>query len=152
MIAATPEQIIQTFRIDKELVIRAPIDLAFEALLEEIGPEGEGAPGTKMPMVLEAWPGGRWFRDLGDNAGHLWGHVQVIKPPALLEISGPLFMSYAAANHLQWKLKAEGTSTRLSFVHRAMGEIDPEHRKGVDMGWADWLERTRKRGEAKAAR
>ena len=41
-----------------------------------------------MPFKLEAWPGGRWFRDLGNNAGHLWGHVRVIKPPALLEISG----------------------------------------------------------------
>ena len=25
-------------------------------------------------MKLEAWPGGRWFRDLGDGNGHLWGH------------------------------------------------------------------------------
>ncbi len=32
-----------------------------------------------MPMKLEAWPGGRWFRDLGDGNGHLWGHVQAIK-------------------------------------------------------------------------
>jgi hypothetical protein len=152
MIATTPEQVIQTFRLDKEIVIRAPIDLAFEALLEEIGPEGEGPPGTAMPMVLEAWPGGRWYRDLGDNAGHLWGHVQVIKPPTLLEISGPLFMSYAAINHLQYRLTAEGSATKLTLVHRAVGEIDPEHRKGVSAGWTDWLERTRKRGEAKAGR
>ena len=47
-----------------------------------------------MPMKLEAWPGGRWYRDLGDGNGHFWGHVQAIKRPTLLEISGPLFMSY----------------------------------------------------------
>ena len=41
-------------------------------------------------MKIEPWPGGRWYRDLGNNAGHLWGHVQVIKPPTLLEICGPL--------------------------------------------------------------
>ena len=48
-----------------------------------------------MPMMLEAWPGGRWFRDLGNGNGHLWGHVQAIKAPTLLEITGPLMMSFA---------------------------------------------------------
>jgi uncharacterized protein YndB with AHSA1/START domain len=42
-----------------------------------------------MPMVLEARPGGRWFRDLGGNDGHFWGLVQAIKRPTLLEITGP---------------------------------------------------------------
>ena len=44
-------------------------------------------------MTLEPRPGGRWFRDLGDDNGHFWGHVQAIKRPTLLEITGPLFMS-----------------------------------------------------------
>ena len=60
-----------------------------------------------MPMKLEAWPGGRWYRDLGDNNGHFWGHVQAIKRPTLLEITGPLFMSYAAMNNLQYRLSEE---------------------------------------------
>jgi hypothetical protein len=47
-----------------------------------------------MPMKIEPWPGGRWYRDLGDNDGHLWRHVQAIKQPTLLEIYGPLMMSY----------------------------------------------------------
>jgi hypothetical protein len=45
-------------------------------------------------MILEQWPGGRWSRDHGNGIGHLWGHVQVIKPPVLLELSGLMFMSY----------------------------------------------------------
>ena len=44
-------------------------------------------------MKLEPWPGGRWFRDLGNDNGHFWGLVQAIKRPTLLEITGPLFMS-----------------------------------------------------------
>ena len=89
-------------------------------------------PGGKpFPMVIEPWPGGRWYRDLGNNSGHLWGHVQVIKPPTLLEICGPLMMSYPAINHLQYRLKAEGGVTRLVFLHRAMGLILPEHREGI---------------------
>ena len=36
-------------------------------------------------MKIEAWPGGRWYRDLGDDNGHFWGNVQAIKQPTLLE-------------------------------------------------------------------
>jgi hypothetical protein len=151
MIAATNEAI-QSLRIELESVIRAPLDIAFEALLEELGPENEIPGGQPMPMVIEAWPGGRWFRDLGNKAGHLWGHVQVIKPPTLLEISGPLFMSYPCANHIQYRLVAEAMSTRLKFVHRAFGELDPEHAKGVSEGWNYWLQRVQQTAEAKATK
>jgi len=81
-------------RIQKEIAIDAPVAIAFEALLEQLGPGTEMPDGTPMPMKIEPWPGGRWFRDLGNNSGHLWGHVQVIKPPKLIEISGPMAMSY----------------------------------------------------------
>lgn len=117
----TERQSIETFEISKEIEIAAPIEIAFEALMDQLGPEGEMPGGKPFPMKIEPWPGGRWFRDLGDNAGHLWGHVQVIKPPTLLEIYGPLMMSYAATNHLQYRLKADSGVTRLQFVHRAMG-------------------------------
>ena len=63
-------------------------------------------------MVLEPWPGGRWYRDLGEESGHLWGHVQVIKPPTLLELWGPMFMSFAGINHVQYRLTASGEGTR----------------------------------------
>jgi hypothetical protein len=95
-----------------------------------------------MPLVLEAWPGGRWFRDTGNNAGHFWGHVQVIKPPALIELCGPMFMSYAAVNFVQYRLKAEGTGTKLTLTHSAIGQIPAEHREGVQTGWAYKLDRT----------
>lgn len=105
-------------------------------------------PGGKpFPMKIEPWPGGRWYRDLGDNAGHLWGHVQVIKPHSLLEICGPLMMSYAATNNLQYRLSEQGDLTRLEFVHSAMGLILPEHRDGLSEGWHYWLERIRKLAE-----
>ena len=69
-----------TLSIKEETHVRAPIAATFAALLEEMGPSNEGQPGTPMPFTLEAWPGGRWFRDLGNGNGHLWGHVQAIKP------------------------------------------------------------------------
>jgi hypothetical protein len=126
---------IQTITISREIKIAAPIEIAFEAMLEEIGPGGEMPGGKPFPMVIEQWPGGRWYRDLGDNAGHLWGHVQVIKPPTLLELCGPMFMSFPAVNHVQYRLTAEGDVTRLKFTHRAMGPIPDEFRENIGMGW-----------------
>jgi uncharacterized protein YndB with AHSA1/START domain len=150
MKTATGErQSVESFEIAKEIEISAPIDIAFEAVLDQLGPEGQMPGGKPFPMKIELWPGGRWYRDLGDKSGHLWGHVQVIKPPTVLEICGPLMMSYAAINHLQYRLKAEEGVTRLMFLHRAMGVVVPEHRDGLPQGWAYWLERIRELAERK---
>ena len=101
-----------------------------------------------MQMKIEAWPGGRWFRDLGNGAGHWWGAVQSIKPPTLLEICGPLFMSQPAISNVQYRLKEENGMTRLKFSHRAMAYIayDPqvmENWHKVEDGWGGLLERIR---------
>jgi len=102
-----------------------------------------------MPMKLEAWPGGRWFRDLGNNAGHFWGVVQAIKPPSLLEICGPLFMSMPATNNIQYRLTEENGLTCVRFVHRAMGWIDDSAR-GVEEGWTDLITRIRAAAEKRS--
>jgi len=143
-------QSVETFEIRKEIEIAAPLELAFEAVLDELGPEGQMPDGKPFPMKIEPWPGGRWYRDLGNNSGHLWGHVQVIKPPTLLELCGPMPMSYPAINHVQYRLKAEGARTRLTVHHRAMGLILPEHRDGMPEGWEHGLERIREIAERKA--
>ena len=145
----TETQPIEIVEIQKTIEIAAPIDLAFAAMLDELGPEAQMIDGTAMPFKLEAWPGGRWYRDLGNNAGHLWGHVQVIKPPTLLEICGPMMMSYPAAKHLQYRFTAQGAGTRLSFVHRGMGLISAQHRDGMPKGWEHWIDKIRKRAEQK---
>jgi uncharacterized protein YndB with AHSA1/START domain len=132
--------------IKQEIHVRASLATTFEALLEQIGPENE-TPQGKMPMKIEAWPGGRWFRDLGDNNGHLWGHVQAIKRPTLLEITGPLFMSFAVANNLQYRLSEEAGGTLIKFHHKAFGAIPEEHRSGMKEGWSHLNVRIKARAE-----
>ena len=141
MAATTHEQVVQAFEIVKEEEIAAPAGIVFETILEQMGPLNS-TPEKPMPMKLEAWPGGRWFRDLGDNTGHFWGLVQAIKPPSLLEISGPLFMSTPAVSNIQYRLTEENGLTHLRFVHRAMGGIG-EADRGVDAGWNDLINRIR---------
>jgi uncharacterized protein YndB with AHSA1/START domain len=145
-------QEISAFEIRQQIEIEAPVDIAFQTVLEELGPEGRMPNGESLSMKLEPWPGGRWYRDLGNNAGHLWGHVQVIKPPTLLEIIGPMPMSYPAVNHVQYRLKEKDGGTQLAFLHRAMGLILPEHRDGMPEGWQHWLERIREHAERKVKR
>jgi uncharacterized protein YndB with AHSA1/START domain len=148
------EQGIHTLEVLKDEEIAAPIEIVFETILEQMGPYNE-APGTgPMPMVLEAWPGGRWYRDLGKDAGHFWGHVQAIKPPTLLEICGPLFMSLPATSNVQYRLTEEHGVTRVRFVHRAMGWIAEEHRDGanVNAGWGNLLMRIREGAERRSGK
>src|SRR6478736_2731240 len=123
MITHSVESAIQSLEITRSEEIAAPIELVFESVLEQIGPGSEMPDGTPFPMKLEPWPGGRWYRDLGNNTGHLWAHVQVIKPPALLELCGPLFMSYPAAGHVSYRLKTDGKATVMTLTHKAFGLI-----------------------------
>ena len=137
-----------TLGITEEIHVRAPLDATFAALLEQLGPYNEVPERGPMPMKLEAWPGGRWYRDLDGNNGHFWGVVQAIKRPTLLEIAGPLFMSYAVVSNLQYRLSEVDGGTLIQFRHSAFGLIQEDHRKGVTKGWAHIHEGVRKRAEA----
>jgi uncharacterized protein YndB with AHSA1/START domain len=145
MSTAIESETVQTLDIRKDIFIEATPDIAFEALLEELGPGSVMPDGQAFPMKIEPWVGGRWFRDLGETGGHkyghLWGHVQVIKAPTLLELAGPMPMSFPALNHVQYRLKPEGNGTRLTLVHRAMGLIPQDYRNGMPDGWEHGIKR-----------
>jgi len=136
-----------SLKINQEIRVRASLETTFAALLEELGPGSELPDGKPMKMTLEPWPGGRWYRDLGEDNGHCWGTVQAIKRPTLLEMSGPLFMSYPVANNLQYRLSQDGDETVIKFCHAGFGLISEDHRKGVTTGWNSIHERVRKRAE-----
>lgn len=133
--------------VQRETQIDAPVGIVFDTILRQLGPEMETDLGEQMPMTLEARPGGRWIRDLGDDNGHLWGHVQVVKRPSLLELTGPLFMSYPAISHLQFRLTERDGGALLAFTHRAIGMIDVAHREGVTEGWSKLLNKIQSAAE-----
>ena len=123
-----------TLNITQEIHVRASLEVTFEALLAQLGPENETPEGNRMQMKIEPWPGGRWFRDLGDGNGHFWGNVQAIKRPTLVEITGPLFMSYPVVSNLQYRLSEEDGGTLIKFHHMALGFIPDEHKHGMTKG------------------
>ena len=136
-----------SLNIAEEIHVRSSLSATFAALLEEMGPSNEGQNGVPMPMILEPWPGGRWFRDLGGNNGHLGGHVQAIKQPTLLEIAGPLMMSFAVASNLQYRLKEIDGGTLITLRHTALGLFPDGYREALSQGWPQLFARVRRRVE-----
>ena len=141
-----------TLNVTQEIHVRAPLEATFAALLEQLGPQNDTPDGKPMPMKLEPWPGGRWYRDLGDNSGHFWGVVQAIKRPTLLEFTGPLFMSYPVVSNVQYRLSEKDGGTLITFHHTALGLIQDDNRAGVGKGWTHINESIRKRAEAQRSR
>jgi uncharacterized protein YndB with AHSA1/START domain len=144
MVAQTLDSPVKTLHIVKETLIHAPADIVFQTILNPAH-----GPLKDMNMKIEAWPGGRWFRDLGNNTGHLWGHVQVIKPPKLLEMCGPMMMSYPVSSHIQYRLTEQSGGILLKLTHQALGLITAEHLTGIDKGWEEHVQQIRIAAEKK---
>ena len=136
-----------TLNVSLETHVRAPLEATFDALLEQMGPGNETPDGKPLPMTIESWPGGRWFRDLGQGNGHFWGHVQAIKRPTLMEITGPLFMSTAVLSNVQYRLKEVDGGTLMSFRHTAFGFVPEDYKAGLVQGWTPLLDRIRRHAE-----
>jgi hypothetical protein len=134
--------------VSQSIEIQAPVGDAYAAIIRRLTHESTTPDNRPMPMILEEWPGGRWFRDLGNGQGHLWGFVQVIKPPNLIEIQGPMFMSYAVAGHLQIRVEQVPGGSEVALRHQAIGAIEEEHRAGVQSGWTHYLQSIKQMAEA----
>jgi hypothetical protein len=145
----TATMINETFTIKEEIRVRATLDRTFASLLEQMGRENQTPDGKPLPMVIEPRPGGRWFRELGGENGHLWGFVQSIKRPVLLEIWGPLFMSTAATSNLMYRLSEVEDGTLITFTHTLVGPFPEDHRPQLGSGWAALHARVRAAAEGR---
>jgi uncharacterized protein YndB with AHSA1/START domain len=130
-----------TVNIDQTIEIKAAPGDVFEGLIARLCElEGhEGQPPVKLK--LERWPGGRWFRDLDGGNGHLWAFVQSIKPPTLIELFGPMFLSYPVAGHLMVRFTQIPGGTKLVFQNQFFGPIPADMREGMGEGWEHMLKR-----------
>jgi uncharacterized protein YndB with AHSA1/START domain len=143
MIATEPTLENLTLTISQEIYVQAPLDVTFAALLEQLGPGNETPDGKSLNMKIEAWPGGRWYRDMGDGNGHFWANVKAIMRPTLLEFAGPLFASFPMVSSVQYRLSEADGGTLIKFQHTALGFVPEEHKAGMNKGWASMNERVR---------
>ena len=137
-----------TLNVNQEVHVHAALNVTFDALLEQMGPANQTPDGEPLPMKIEPHPGGRWFRDLGNDDGHLWGHIQAVKRPTLLEITGPLFLSTAALSNVQYRLTEVEGGTLITFRHIAFGFVPDDYRGRIATGWKSLLDRIRKHAES----
>ena len=138
----------QMLTVTEEISVQASLGQTFDSLIVQMGRQNQAPDGSPLPMILEPHPGGRWFRDLGGENGHLWGFVQSIKRPVLLEIWGPLFMSTAATSNLLYRLRETPEGTVISFTHTLVGPFPEDHRPRLASGWAALHARVRAAAEA----
>lgn len=149
MITDTPPTLSDnTLTIEQEIRVKASLETTFAALLEQLGPGFATPAGESLRMKIEPWPGGRWFRDFGDNNGHYWGTVQAIKRPTLLEFTGPMMMSAAVTHNVQYRLSEENGVTLIKFHHYGFGIIPAESRTSMPQGWSFLHDGIRRRAEA----
>jgi len=130
--------------IEQTIEIKASPEKVFDGLIKHLC-NMEGEPGKPpLKLKLERKPGGRWFRDLGDDSGHLWGFVQSIKPPTLLEIFGPMMISNPVACHLIARLSPTPAGTKVVFKNEVFGPIPEEHKEnmkeGMGQAWTQLLD------------
>jgi uncharacterized protein YndB with AHSA1/START domain len=137
-----------TFTINQEIHVKAPLDVTFAALLEQLGPGNQTPDGKSLNMKIEAWPGGRWYRDMGDGNGHFWANVKAIMRPNLLEFVGPLFASFPLFSNVQYRLKEADGGTLITFRHTALGFLPEDQKAGINTGWASMNDRVRSHAEA----
>ena len=137
-----------TLTINQEIHVQAPLDVTFAALLEQLGPGNQTPDGKSLNMKIEAWPGGRWYRDMGDGNGHFWANVKAIMRPTLLEFVGPLFASFPMLSNVQYRLSEADGGTLIKFQHTALGFVTEEHKAGMNKGWSAMHERAKKQAES----
>ena len=129
-----------SFDITEVIEIKGSAETVFDALVHRFSAGAFGSERASMPMKLELWPGGRWYRDLGEGRGHLWSHVQSIKRGELLEFYGPLSMSFPVSNNVIVRFKEEDGITTITFKHTAFGLIPPDLVSDMKEGWREYLE------------
>jgi len=133
--------------IEQEIEIEATPEVVFRNLIEQLKNLDTDVPEKPLSFKLEEWPGGRWYRDLGNDTGHLWGFVQSIKPPHLIEFFGPLMMSNATSNNVMFRVEATPGGSMVKFRHQCLGEVSEQFRLGMVEGWGMCLAGAKKRAE-----
>src|SRR5262245_54382337 len=138
---STPRKpVSSSFEIEQEIVIDAPRERVWDALLDVGGWWCHHETAARAGIVLEPRIGGRFYERFGGEDGALWGTVVWIKRPEVLRLSGPLGMDLPVSNVYEYELAERGASTVLRLTHRCVGLLDPNAVKAFEGGWkALWV-------------
>jgi uncharacterized protein YndB with AHSA1/START domain len=126
------------FSYELSIYIGAPPPKVFGAFVNEIDRWWTFRLRDRTRCTIEPWVGGRWMQEW-DNGGALFGNFTVFDPPRLLCIAGPLAMSRAAQNLLQFEFDPADTGTSVVITHQAFGDFDPDTAEIYRNGWDELI-------------
>ncbi|WP_219914600.1 helix-turn-helix domain-containing protein [Thalassobacillus sp. CUG 92003] len=131
-----------SFQIEQEVKVKAPISQVFTALTEEIDAWwsfrvcGEGSE-----LLFEPKLGGQFIERKSNNYGALWGTVTFIHAPFEIRMDGILGMNGAVTSSYTFTLNEKGDETVVSLSHHAAGLLDPDWHRSYTEGWEDLLQK-----------
>lgn len=128
-----------SFHIEQEILIRAPRQKVWSSVLDVQGWWSHHFAEKSARMILEPFPGGRFYEDSPEGVKALFGIVTYLKAPEVIRFSGPLGMNRLPLNSVyEFRLDPSGDSgTTLKLSHRAHGLLDPEWEKSHTEGWQE---------------
>lgn len=129
-----------TIRINMQILINAPLEKTWNALVNDINlwwsKDFYTSPTTKE-FILEPKVGGRMYEDYGNDNGLLWAEVIVLNKPSLLELKGHLTPQYGgpAVTFLKLQLSEDNGKTILNLSDTVMGEVTDKTKNDLEEGW-----------------
>lgn len=130
--------------IRQELELPAPVERVFRALTAELD-HWWGAPyrqaGAPSTLRLDARIGAPMIETGADGHAVIWGHVEEIRAPYQLYLSGRFAVRGAIAGRIHYDLAPAGPAAcTLTLTHQAVGPIAAAARARFAHGWQDLLQ------------
>lgn len=125
---------------------------AFDAFLGEIGrwwPKGMNiGPGEQADIVIEPFPGGRWFERSEAGTETEWGRVLTWERPAGARLAWQIGADWTFDPDLETQLSVtfepEGSGARVTLAHAGLerfGDATQAMIAQLGEGWPDLLQR-----------
>lgn len=131
-------------RIHQQVEIAAPRQVVFHALTQRIG-DWWGPPYLANPettdLTLDLRPGGALREIWPDGGGAVWGTIEILDAPRLIQFNSRAFMPGAVAGLVTFELAESGGVTRVTVDHRVIGMFEADRPAIHEGGWGDLLGR-----------
>ncbi|HHB83727.1 MAG TPA: ATPase [Devosia sp.] len=131
----------------REVVVNASPQRAFEIFVQKTGnwwPVEHSLVQGRKDVIIEPFPGGRWY-ELGENdTQYQWGEVVEAEPGKRLLISWQLSDEWefdpGSASQVEVVFTVEGDKTRVTLTHRDFENMGPKaddtyKSLSADFGW-----------------
>lgn len=129
--------------IRKSIVVRAPIERAFEVFTAELATwwpleTYSVNEATARTVTLEGWPGGRVYETTASGAESIWGTVTAWEPPSRVAFTWHPGREPDTAQDVDVRFTEARAGTRVELEHRGwekLVEHAAEAVSGYETGW-----------------